>query len=343
MGSQSNIYSFDEMKRVARPSRSGELSPSAANRAQQTGRYIPSREDVYGDEDYDFPEAPESAFSHAPRSNEKPAASQLRREQASRRAREAVSSWDYSSQSTAYRPAPADESFDWDDWDDLDQADDFDEEEEEEASRGSRREERKRARAKSKAERAYKKRYGKQEAAAAEASAAEGAPRAAVYKGEMGRTQRKSMRMQDPAASEPSARRARATAKSPHSRLAISLTVAACLVFSCAFLYPTARQYYQQMRENDQLEAEYAALLERNETIEDEIAVLETDSGVEQAAREELGWVMDGETSAVVEGLDDEDADEEDDSSVQANIVSGSVEMPETWYSPVLDLVFGVE
>ena len=329
MGSQSNIYSFDEMKRDAHSRRSATLSPSAADRAAQTGRYIPSRDDVYGDEDCDFPEAPESAFSHAPRDAGKPEASQLRREQASRRTREAVASYGFNSQSSAYRPAPAEEPLE-----------DFEEDEEEAERRPSRREERKRARAKGKAERAYQKRYGKQDAAAA-AESAEGAPRAAVYKGEMGKKQRKSMRMQGAAASEPAQRRARSTAKSPHSRLAVSLTVAACLVFSCAFLYPTARQYYQQVRENDRLEAEYEALVERNETIESEIEQLETDSGVEQAAREELGWVMEGETAATVEGLDE--SDDEEESQIQANIVSGDVEMPETWYSPVLDVLFGVE
>ena len=47
-----------------------------------------------------------------------------------------------------------------------------------------------------------------------------------------------------------------------------------------------------------------------------------------------------GEETANVRGLD---LDEDQASSFRANITPGSVEAPETWYSPFLDALFGVE
>ena len=117
------------------------------------------------------------------------------------------------------------------------------------------------------------------------------------------------------------------------------LMVAACLVLSCVFLYPTAKQYYTTVREHDQLEAEYEALQQRNATIQAEVDNLTTEAGIEDRARKEFGWVKEGENAANVYGLDTY----EDDSAYNKAITPGSVEAPETWYSPVLDLVFGVE
>ena len=49
--------------------------------------------------------------------------------------------------------------------------------------------------------------------------------------------------------------------------------------------------------------------------------------------------MKEGEETANVRGLDLED----DESTFRANITPGSVEAPETWYSPFLDTLFGVE
>lgn len=50
--------------------------------------------------------------------------------------------------------------------------------------------------------------------------------------------------------------------------------------------------------------------------------------------------VKKGEETATVSGLDLED---DEAGTFRANIVPGSVEAPETWYSPLLDALFGVE
>ena len=219
--------------------------------------------------------------------------------------------------------------------------DGLDEDSAEEASeRGaSRLASRKRARAKSKAGRKFAKQFGD-----TDSSASQTGSRAAVYKGEMGAKHRQAARMQGKAASQASAKRG-STAGSGASfvsspKFIACTAVAVCLALSCLFLYPSAQQYYQSVRDRDRLAAEYAALVERNGAIEGEVATLQTDSGIESRAHEQLGWIKDGEQTAKVSGLG---ASKDEGASVHANIVSGSIEAPETWYSPYLDPLFGVE
>ncbi len=110
------------------------------------------------------------------------------------------------------------------------------------------------------------------------------------------------------------------------------------VVFIGVFMYPTARTRYQAVREQARLEAEFAAVLERNQNMADEIAFLQTEEGIIQEARETLGWVEKGESAVVVYGIERDSADELD-----SEVVSGSVRAPETWYSAILDPIFGVE
>lgn len=195
------------------------------------------------------------------------------------------------------------------------------------------------AKAKAKAERAYTKQFG------SDTPASESGPRAAVYKGEMGASQRRAQRMQENEAS-PSANR-RKTGFSLASlsglmqtrRFMVGAVVAACLVLSAVFLYPTAQQYYCSVRNHDKLAIEYAALAERNDALQTDVDALQTDAGVEQRAHEQLGWVKKGEETANVRGLDLDSSS--DSSGFIANIASDSVQAPTTWYSPVLDVVFG--
>lgn len=113
-----------------------------------------------------------------------------------------------------------------------------------------------------------------------------------------------------------------------------------CLALSCWFLYTPAQQYYQSVRERDRLQAEYTAINQRNALLQMEVDALETDAGLEDRARGEFGWVKEGEQTANVRGLAET---ENSSSNFTANIVPGSVEVPETWYSPMLDALFGVE
>lgn len=195
------------------------------------------------------------------------------------------------------------------------------------------------AKAKAKAERAYTKQFG------SDAPASEGGPRAAVYKGEMGASQRRAQRMQEGEGAPSANRRKTGFSLASLSGLVqtrgfmVGAVVAACIVFSAVFLYPSAQQYYCSVRNHDKLAIEYAALADRNDALQTDVDALQTDAGVEQRAHDQLGWVKKGEESANVRGLD-LDSSSDGGSGVVVNIASDSIQAPTTWYSPVLDVVF---
>ena len=196
----------------------------------------------------------------------------------------------------------------------------------------------KRKHAKDKADRKFARQYGGN----GDAVSGEGGSRAAVYKGEMGSAHRRSSRMQNEESSSASRRTRGGDSQKPAARLVrkpwfIAAAVTAfCLVFTVSFLYPSAAQLYHSVRERDQLQAEYAAIEQRNDSIQASVDALSTDAGVEDRAHQEFGWVSKGENAVTVYGLD-----LDDDSTFTASIVPGSIPAPETWYSKLLDPIFG--
>lgn len=190
---------------------------------------------------------------------------------------------------------------------------------------------------KERADRRFDRQYGSADKGAASAAG----PRAAVYKGEMGSQHKRAARELDAPAAKRGGSTAGTSAKRKRSLplpLAVIGGAVACLAVTFAILYAPAQQYYQEVRENDRLEAEYAAVSERNDTIRSEVDALSTAAGVENRAREEFGMVRQGETAGSVSGIDVP----EEESSFTGNIVSSAVEPPDTWYS-FLDPFFGVE
>lgn len=202
----------------------------------------------------------------------------------------------------------------------------------------------KRSKAKERAGKKFASQYGGESSSAA----ASAGPRAAVYKAEMGSQHKRAARMQGEGSSRAAGQASgsgEGSAKGSglpsfmSSKPFIALCgVAVCLVFCCAFLYTPARQYYQEMRERDRLALEYEAVQQRNGSLEDSVAYLSTDEGVEDQAREEFGWVKEGEHAVSVSGVE-----VEEESSFTANILSSDIEPPDTWYSGILDPLFGVE
>lgn len=237
----------------------------------------------------------------------------------------------YSAQS---RDAYANSRLAWDDSLDGEDA----EQAEHEPETLSRFEKLKRKYAKDKADRKFARQYG----GGGDAAPGEGGSRAAVYKGEMGSAHRRSSRMQNEESSSASRRTRGGDSQKPASRLVrkpwfIATAVTAfCLVFTVSFLYPSAAQLYHSVRERDQLQAEYAAIEQRNDSIQATVDALSTDAGVEDRAHQEFGWVSKGENAVTVYGLD-----LDDDSTFTASIVPGSIPAPETWYSKLLDPIFG--
>ena len=179
---------------------------------------------------------------------------------------------------------------------------------------------------------------------------AEGAPRAALYKGKMGSSQRRSVRMQRSSVAEPVS--AKINPAGWFSNLNVTPrklkigTAALCVILAVVFLYTPAQQYYQAQRENSRLNAEYAYIEERNEALDAVNDTLASDAGMEDAVRQKFGYVVKGEQVAVVSGLSDNvvgTARAADNDFLEANVLSSTVKAPEEWYTPFLDAFFGVQ
>lgn len=192
-----------------------------------------------------------------------------------------------------------------------------------------------------KADRAFEKTIGSQEKSANQTQGS----RAALYEMKMGATHRKSSRMQD---AGKSGKRSAGFAL-PLSLSAIQtlpsiavrgLAVAFVAVFACFMLYPSCASYYNQMRELQQLQAEYEALETYNAEMQAQVDYLNTDEGLEDYARSELGWIRSDETMVTVEGVETTSTEEDTDDTLYL-IAEGGVPAPDTWYSGVLDVVFG--
>ena len=126
--------------------------------------------------------------------------------------------------------------------------------------RADRRRAKAKSKAKAKAERAYAKQFG------SDVPSGEDGPRAAVYKGQMGASQRRAQRMQEGEGAPSANRRKAGFSLASLSGIAqtrgfmVGAVVAACLVLSFMFLYGPAQQYYCSVRDHDKLAIEYAAL-----------------------------------------------------------------------------------
>ncbi len=325
MAEQAHILSFDDARRT---------TSRSASRASGTTRRRPNSPllSYLSEDDFSQPYADDPAFSDS-RARRRHSRKQNSEQNGRRGTRSRRESQADSARSASRRQARATRV------DDVERAQSESGRrrgaESREITAADRREAKRRARTKEKASRAFDKQFGGQ------AESADG-PRAAVYKGQMGASARRAQRMQ---AEEGSAK----ARKSRHAGFSISALLqsrqfmvsaiaAACMVLAVVWLYPTAQQYYCSVRNYDKLALEYEALADRNSTLQTDVDALQTDSGVEQRAHDQLGWVKKGEETAYVSGLSTQTSDSS--STVVANISSDSVQAPTTWYSPVLDVVF---
>ena len=209
------------------------------------------------------------------------------------------------------------------------------------------RDRRRRQRSKERADRMFDRQYAESRR---EAAAEEGAPRAALYKGKMGSSHRRSTRMQRSSTAGPVS--AKIDPAGWFSNLNLSPrslkigTAVLCVVLAFVFLYTPAQQYYQAQRENDRLVAEQAYIEQRNEVLDAQNDTLASDAGMEDAVRQKYGYVVSGDQVAVVSGLSDHvvgTALAADNDDIEANVLSSTVKAPEEWYTPFLDAFFGYE
>lgn len=132
-------------------------------------------------------------------------------------------------------------------------------------------------------------------------------------------------------------------AKKPHSkRFNRGVAIALALVVAITFIYPSAKDYYVAIRDNAKSEAEYAALQEYYEQLKEDVEVLGTDQGIEDAARDEFGMIMPGDVAMNIKDLDSE-ADFDKNPTEIGITPAGSIKAPEKWYTYILDPFFGYE
>ncbi|MFR3272737.1 MAG: hypothetical protein ACLTQI_02120 [Slackia sp.] len=117
---------------------------------------------------------------------------------------------------------------------------------------------RRKARAKQRAEKMFTRQFGADDRDRQETS------RAAVYKAEMGKNHKRAFENLGGSASSrkraSSSSEGKKTMRIVTPRLAIVLGSLLCIVMALVFLYPTTRQYYLELREQSRLQAEYDAL-----------------------------------------------------------------------------------
>lgn len=112
-----------------------------------------------------------------------------------------------------------------------------------------------------------------------------------------------------------------------HKLLCIAVGV---LVAAALLLYGPTATYYRAWRAGLDLRAQYDALAQSNDQIQQQNDALLTREGIEEEARRR-GYVGAGETGVVVEGLPDDSASSSD----------ATPEYP--WYVGVGDVIFGYE
>lgn len=116
-----------------------------------------------------------------------------------------------------------------------------------------------------------------------------------------------------------------------------ALFTVAILIIAAVALYGPTKEYYIAMREGQRLELELEQRQQRNAEREAAVQSLQTEEGIEDEARRKLGFVKEGEEAGAVTGIE-----EETDTAVLDPADEPEIEAPRTWWSPLLDRLFGV-
>ena len=119
----------------------------------------------------------------------------------------------------------------------------------------------------------------------------------------------------------------------------IALIVCACLIMSCILMYAPMKNYYTAVRDRAKAEVALEIVTTRNAALLEDVALLTTDEGMEDRARDQYGWVKQGENAVAVAGLSE--GGEPSAAEILRTVTLNDVKAPETWYSPMLDSVFG--
>ncbi len=92
-------------------------------------------------------------------------------------------------------------------------------------------------------------------------------------------------------------------------RFRFPLLVAAVVIGLLVSMYGPLQSYYQAWRAGDALRAQLEQYSQSNEETRNDISALQTEEGIKDVARKR-GYVEEGETKVVVEGLDESGSDD---------------------------------
>lgn len=112
----------------------------------------------------------------------------------------------------------------------------------------------------------------------------------------------------------------------------VALLIAALVLGVLMAMYGPVQTYYRAWRAGQDLQAQFDELNASNEQYKDDIQALQTREGIEDEARRR-GYVTNGETKVVVDGLNDGS----DDSSQSSD---GDQQAQKPWYIELGDKVF---
>lgn len=112
----------------------------------------------------------------------------------------------------------------------------------------------------------------------------------------------------------------------------VALLIAALVLGVLMAMYGPVQTYYRAWRAGQDLQAQLDELIASNEQYKDDIQALQTREGIEDEARRR-GYVTNGETKVVVDGLNDGS----DDSSQSSD---GDQQAQKPWYIELGDKVF---
>jgi hypothetical protein len=115
--------------------------------------------------------------------------------------------------------------------------------------------------------------------------------------------------------------------------------VCGVLVLAAWWIYPVMRMHYVEQRNLSSLQAEYDSVQARNQALRQQVKQLKTPAGIEQAARESLGLVRQGESAYVV--IDGETRTPTATASASLTLPSASVPTAKDPITVLLDGIFG--
>lgn len=175
-------------------------------------------------------------------------------------------------------------------------------------------------------------------------------PKAAIYEGSTRRAHKNTASFEDARKRPMPSRYSKATLLDRvlerlhlSGKKAVVIGVVVCVCAIIIFLYEPTRNYYQGVRMNQAKQIELQALQENLHHLETETSEIRGEEGARTLARNR-GYAAKNETLGQVDGLSDDYSDEEVNRkrSLHRNMARRFTP-PDTWYSPVLDVLFGVK